>query len=171
MQKPTSVEAYLESLPEERRSALQKLRETIVAAAPEAEEGITYSMPGFLLDGHGFVSYAAFDDHYSFFPMSSKAIDAHRDELGSRVTGKGTIRLEYGRPLPTALVKKVVRTRLAEATAKRRADMTGAGRLQTLAASGVPLVHHRQQPRRRIPVPDRHARVDRRRDDPAQPAL
>ena len=51
--------------------------------------------------------------------MSSKAIDAHRDELGSRVTGKGTIRLEYGRPLPTALVKKVVRTRLAEATAKR----------------------------------------------------
>jgi uncharacterized protein YdhG (YjbR/CyaY superfamily) len=119
MQKPKSVETYLESLPEERRSALQKLRETIVAAAPEAEEGITYSMPGFLFDGHGFVSYAAFDDHYSFFPMSSKAIDAHRDELGSRVTGKGTIRLEYGRPLPTALVKKVVRTRLAEATAKR----------------------------------------------------
>ena len=64
------------------------------------------------------VSYAAFDDHYSFFPMSSKAIDAHRNELGSRVTGKGTIRLEYGRPLPTALVK-VVRTRLAEATTKR----------------------------------------------------
>ena len=48
--------------------------------------------------------------------MSSKAIDAHRDELGSHVTGKGTIRLEYGRPLPTALVKEVVRTRLAEAT-------------------------------------------------------
>ena len=89
------------------------------AAAPEAEEGITYSMPGFLLDGHGFVSYAAFDDHYSFFPMSSKAIDAHRDELGSRVTGKGAIRLEYGRRLPTAIVKRVVRTRRAEATAER----------------------------------------------------
>ena len=54
MQKPKSVEAYLESLPEERRSALQKLRETIGAAAPGAEEGITYSMPGFLFDGHGF---------------------------------------------------------------------------------------------------------------------
>jgi uncharacterized protein YdhG (YjbR/CyaY superfamily) len=77
------------------------------------------STPGFLFDGHWFVSYAAFDNHDSFFPMSSKAIDAHRDELGSHVTGKGTIRLEYGRPLPTALVKKVVRTRLAEATAKR----------------------------------------------------
>ena len=60
----------------------------------------------------------AFKDHYSFFPMSPAAIDAHRDELGSRVTGKGTISFEYGRPLPTALVKKVVRTRLAEATTK-----------------------------------------------------
>ena len=119
MEKPKSVAAYLGSLPDERRSALQRLRETIAAAAPEAEEGITYSMPGFLLDGHGFVCYAAFDDHYSFFPMSSEAIDAHRDELGSRVTGKGTIRFEYGRPLPTALVKKVVRTRLAQAAARR----------------------------------------------------
>ena len=118
MQKPKSVEAYLESLPEERRSALQKLRRRSSPRRPRRRR-ITYSMPGFLLDGRGFVSYAAFDDHYSFFPMSSKAIDAHRDELGSRVTGKGTIRLAYGRPLPTALVKKVVRTRLAEATAKR----------------------------------------------------
>jgi uncharacterized protein YdhG (YjbR/CyaY superfamily) len=51
--------------------------------------------------------------------MSTRAIDAHRDELGSRVTGKGTISFEYGRPLPTALVKKVVKTRLAEATARQ----------------------------------------------------
>jgi uncharacterized protein YdhG (YjbR/CyaY superfamily) len=119
MQKPKSVEAYFESLPDEEREPLQKLRQTIAAAAPEADEGITYSMPGFLLDGHGFVAYAAFKDHYSFFPMSSEAVERHRDELGSRVTGKGTISFEYDRPLPTALVKKVVRTRLAEATARR----------------------------------------------------
>jgi uncharacterized protein YdhG (YjbR/CyaY superfamily) len=121
MQKPASVEAYLRALSPERRSALQKLRETISVAAPDAEEGITYSMPGFLLGGKGFVAYAAFEDHYSFFPMSMRAIDAHREELGSRVTGKGTIRFEYGRRLPTALVKKVVRTRLAEAVARGRA--------------------------------------------------
>ena len=89
MQKPKSVEAYFESLPDEEREPLQKLRQTIAAAAPEADEGITYSMPGFLLDGHGFVAYAAFKDHYSFFPMSSEAVERHRDELGSRVTGKG----------------------------------------------------------------------------------
>ena len=119
MEKPKSVAAYFKSLTEEQRSALQKLRETIAAAAPEAEEGITYSMPGFTLGGHGLVAYAAFKDHYSFFPMSAEAVEAHRDELGSRVTGKGTISFEYGRSLPTGLVKKVVRTRLAEATARQ----------------------------------------------------
>jgi uncharacterized protein YdhG (YjbR/CyaY superfamily) len=119
MEKPKSVQAYFASLPKDQRSPLQKLRETIATAAPDAEEGITYSMPGFLLGGKGFVAYAAFKDHYSFFPMSTRAIDAHRDELGSRVTGKGTISFEYGRPLPSALVRKVVKTRLAEATARQ----------------------------------------------------
>jgi uncharacterized protein YdhG (YjbR/CyaY superfamily) len=119
MEKPKSVQAYFASLPKDQRSPLQKLRETIATSAPDAEEGITYSMPGFLLGGKGFVAYAAFKDHYSFFPMSTRAIDAHRDELGSRVTGKGTISFEYGRPLPTALVKKVVKTRLAEAIARQ----------------------------------------------------
>jgi len=118
MEKPKSVGAYLKSLPADQRAAVQRLRETIAAAAPEADEGVTYGMPGFLLDGHGFVAYAAFKDHYSLFPMSSRAVDVHRDELGERVTGKGTIRFEYDTPLPKALVKKVVRTRLAEAAAR-----------------------------------------------------
>ena len=120
MEKPKSVEAYFRSLPQEQRAPLQKLRETIAAAAPEADEGITYSMPGFLLGGRGFVAYAAFKDHYSLFPMSTRAIQDHRDELGERVTGKGTIRFEYGERFPVQLVKKVVRTRLAEAEARRR---------------------------------------------------
>jgi uncharacterized protein YdhG (YjbR/CyaY superfamily) len=121
MEKPASVDAYLKSLTPDQRSAVEKLRATIAAAAPDLEEGITYSMPGFLLGGKGIVAYAAFKDHYSFFPMSTRAINAHRDELGVRVTGKGTISFEYGKPLPTSLVKKVVRTRLAEALATRPA--------------------------------------------------
>src|SRR3970040_82877 len=112
MEEPKSVQAYFAALAKEQRTPLQKLRETIATAAPDAEEGITYSMPGFLLGGKGFVAYAAFKDHYSLFPMSTRAIDDHRDELGSRVTGKGTISFAYGRRLPTALVKKVVKTRL-----------------------------------------------------------
>jgi uncharacterized protein YdhG (YjbR/CyaY superfamily) len=120
MEKPTSVEAYFASLDQDRRAPLQKLRETIAAAAPGAEEGITYGMPGFLLDGRGLVGYMAFERHYSFFPMSPAAIDAHRDELGDLVTGKGTISFEYGRRLPVKLVEAVVKTRLAEISAKRR---------------------------------------------------
>ena len=120
MEKPKSVKAYFRSLPDEQRAPLQKLRDTIAAAAPEAEEGITYSMPGFLLGGKGFVGYMAFKDHYSFFPMSPQAIEAHRDELGDRITGKGTISFAYGERLPVNIVKKVVKTRLAEVGAKRK---------------------------------------------------
>ncbi|HSJ51919.1 MAG TPA: DUF1801 domain-containing protein [Actinomycetota bacterium] len=119
MEKPKSVESYLEGLSEREHTALQKLREAIASAAPEAEEGITYSMPGFLLGGKGFVGYMAFKDHYSFFPMSSEVVEAHREELGDHVTGKGTISFAYGERLPVSLVKKVVKARLAQATAKR----------------------------------------------------
>ena len=119
MEQPRSVAAYFKKLPLEQREPLQKLRDTIAASAPDAEEGTTYGMPGFLLGGKGFVAYAAFKDHYSFFPMSGRAVEVHKKELGERVTGKGTIRFEYGERFPAALVKKVVRTRLAEAEARR----------------------------------------------------
>ena len=116
--RPTSVEAYFASLEPERRAPIQKLRETIAAAAPRAEEGITYGMPGFLVQGRGLVGYMAFDRHYSLFPMSAAVVDAHRDELGDLVTGKGTISFAYGRRLPVKLVRKVVKARLAEVSGK-----------------------------------------------------
>ena len=118
MDKPKSVEAYFASLESTRRVPLQRLRETIAAAAPRAEEGITYGMPGFLIHGRGLVGYMAFDRHYSLFPMSPATVDSHREELGDHVTGKGTISFAYGRRLPVTLVKKVVKTRLAEVSGK-----------------------------------------------------
>lgn len=120
MEKPESVEAYFKGLGDEERSALQKLRETVAAAAPEAEEGIVYGMPGFRLGGKGLVGYSAFKDHYSFFPMGGSAIEPHRDQLGDHVTGKGTISFSYEERLPVTLIKKIVKTRLAEVTAKRK---------------------------------------------------
>ena len=119
MEKPTSVASYFRKLPPEHRAPLQKLRETIAAAAPEAEEGITYSMPGFLLNGKGLVAYAAFKDHYSLFPMGTSAIEDYRDELGDHVTGKGTISFHYGERLPVGIVKKIVRRRFADASSRR----------------------------------------------------
>lgn len=118
MEKFETVAAYFRSLPREQREPLRKLRDTIAAAAPEAEEGITYSMPGFLLGGKGFVAYAAFKDHYSFFPMGTSAIEDYKDELGDHLTGKGTISFRYGERLPVTLVKKIVRKRLAQATTR-----------------------------------------------------
>lgn len=120
MEKPKSVEGYFAGLSEEHRAALQKLRETIAATVPEAEEAVVYSMPGFRLHGKSFVGYMCFKDHYSFFPMSSAVVEAFHDELGDHVTGKGTISFAYGERLPVGLVKKVVKARLAEVAAKSR---------------------------------------------------
>jgi uncharacterized protein YdhG (YjbR/CyaY superfamily) len=117
--KPTSVAAYLKSVDREQRAALEKLRQAIASAVPEAEEGIAWSMPAFKLRGKALVCYAAFKDHYSFFAMSTAAIDLHRDALGDRVTGKGTIAFGYDERLPVTLVKKIVRTRAAEVEAGR----------------------------------------------------
>ena len=119
MEKVTSVEEFFRGLSGEPKAALQKLRETIASAAPQAEEGVTYGMPGFLVGGKGLVGYMAFMDHYSLFPMGQEAIEAHREELGDLVTGKGTISFPYGIRLPVTLVKKVVKTRLEQLTATR----------------------------------------------------
>jgi uncharacterized protein YdhG (YjbR/CyaY superfamily) len=120
MERPASVEAYLDSLTPEQRAALDKLRDAIRAAAPDATEGISYSMAAFKQEGKGLVCYAAFKDHYSLFPMSTQVIADHADELGARATGKGTIRFAYDKRLPVALVKKIVKARLAEAEGRKR---------------------------------------------------
>ena len=118
MQKPTSVKQYLSWQNTEQRAALDRLREVIASAAPDATEGISYSMPAFLLGGKGLVCYAAFKDHYSLFPMSGAVVEQHAAELGERVTGKGTIQFRYDERLPVGLVKKIVKARVRELKAK-----------------------------------------------------
>jgi uncharacterized protein YdhG (YjbR/CyaY superfamily) len=120
MQKPTSVAQYLSWQNAEQRASLDRLREVIAAAAPDATEGISYSMPAFLLGGKGLVCYAAFKDHYSLFPMSGAVVEQHAAELGERVTGKGTIQFRYDERLPVGLVRKIVKTRVAELKAKQK---------------------------------------------------
>jgi uncharacterized protein YdhG (YjbR/CyaY superfamily) len=120
--KPVSVDAYFASLRPDARSALEKLRETIRAAAPGGVDAIAWSMPGVKLDGKGVVTYAAFKDHYSFFPMSLAVMERFEDAIAPYATGKGTIRFEYGARLPVGLVKKMVTARVAEVEAKRKRD-------------------------------------------------
>jgi uncharacterized protein YdhG (YjbR/CyaY superfamily) len=111
---PTSVDDYLAALPEAPRAALEKLRETIKAAAPEATESISYHMPTFKFDGRFLVSYAAFKDHCSLFPASQAVMEAHGEQLKSYFSGKGTLRFTADEPIPPALVKKIVTTRIEE---------------------------------------------------------
>ncbi|MGZ8630901.1 MAG: iron chaperone [Actinomycetota bacterium] len=117
---PTSVEEYLAGIPDGSRAALEELRETIKAAAPEATETISYQMPAFKDHGRFLVSYAAYKDHCSLFPASDAVRDACGDELQPYFSGKGTIRFEADKPLPAALVEKIVKVRLEENAAVRR---------------------------------------------------
>jgi uncharacterized protein YdhG (YjbR/CyaY superfamily) len=102
---------YLARVPEDKRAALQKLRQTIKSIVPDAIEVISYQIPTFKHDGRMLVSYAAFAEHCSFFPGAGP-IDIHQKELRSFQTSKGTIRFTPTRPLSAALVKKLVKTRM-----------------------------------------------------------
>jgi uncharacterized protein YdhG (YjbR/CyaY superfamily) len=120
MAAPTSVEEYLAALPDEPRAALEKLRKAIKAAAPEATETISYQMPAFKAHGRFVVWYAAFTDHCSLFPASQAVMEAHGEALKPYFSGKGTLRFRSDQPIPAALVKKIVKTRIEENAASGR---------------------------------------------------
>jgi uncharacterized protein YdhG (YjbR/CyaY superfamily) len=107
-----TVDDYLKTLPEDVRSVLDKLRTTIKSMAPRAEEVISYGMPGYKYHGM-LVYFAAFKNHCSFFPGSSRIIKMY-DELKEYKTSKGTIQFTIDKPLPVSLVKKIVKARMRE---------------------------------------------------------
>lgn len=117
---PASVEEYMAAIPPDYREALEKLRRQIRAAAPDATETISYQMPAFRDRDRLLVSYAAFKDHCSLFPMSGKVIADNEKELAPYATGKGTLQFHVDDPLPAGLVKKIVEARLAENAERRR---------------------------------------------------
>lgn len=112
--KPATIDEYLAALSDEQRAALEKLRKAIKAAAPIAEECISYSLPAFRLKRKMLVAFGARANHCAFYPMSSLTIAAHQEELKAYDTSKGTIRFPADKPLPAALVRKLVKARIAE---------------------------------------------------------
>lgn len=114
-----TIQGYLNALPRDTRAALEKLRAAIKAAAPGAEEVISYQMPAFRYKGRLLVSFAAFKDHCSFFPMSSRVLDTFEAAIKGRVS-KGTIHFPVDAPLSAALVRKVVKARIREIEEKRK---------------------------------------------------
>lgn len=118
--KVETINEYLAPLSKEQRATLGKLRQDIKAAAPKAEECISYQIPGFRLNGKLLVSFGAAKKHCAFYP-GAYPIKALKDELKNYDTSKGTIRFPINEPLPAALVRKIVKLRIAENVEKQAA--------------------------------------------------
>ena len=117
---PKDIDEYLAGTPEPARTTLKKMRAVIRSIVPkETTETISYGMPAFKYKG-ALVWFAAFADHCSFFPGNSSLIATFQNELKGFETSKGTIRFPMDKPLSTALLKKMVKARIADNDRKKK---------------------------------------------------
>ena len=107
------ADAYLAKLSADKRATLEKVRQAIRAAAPGAEEGLSYGMPVFI-QGKPIAGYSASAEHCSYFPMSGAITAQFEDELANYEVSKGGFRFPIGKPPPAPLIRKLVKARLAE---------------------------------------------------------
>jgi len=108
------VDEYLANLDEPKRTTLEQLRQTIRTIVPEAEESISYGMPAYRLRGKVIAGFAAFKNHLSYLPHSGSVFDEIPDDVAGYVTSKGALQFPIDRPLPKALVKKLIAIRLRQ---------------------------------------------------------
>lgn len=115
----TDIDAYIGSFPADVQAILKKIRATIGKAAPEAEEAIGYRIPTFVLNGN-LVHYAAFKNHIGFYP-APRGIVKLKNELSMYESGKGSVRFPLDRPIPYALISRIVKYRVKQNSAKAKA--------------------------------------------------
>ncbi|HSQ34781.1 MAG TPA: DUF1801 domain-containing protein [Candidatus Binatia bacterium] len=115
-----TIDAYITTFPKEVQTMLNELRNAINAVAPDAGETIRYGIPTFTLNGN-LVHFAAYKKHIGFYPTSS-GIRAFKKELSPYKTSRGTVQFPIDKPLPLALIKKIVRFRVAENLEKHKTD-------------------------------------------------
>lgn len=119
--KPKTIDEYLAGVNDEQRAALQKLRKTINTIVPNAEECISYGVAAFRLDGQPIAGFGASANHCTYFPMSGATVAALKTDLKDYETSKGAIRFPVDQSLPVALVRKLIKTRIAENTVRLKA--------------------------------------------------
>jgi len=122
MSAPATIDEYIAGLPEDRRAAIEAIRETVRSAAPDAVETIAYQMPAFRTQSGKFlVSFAAYRRHVSLFPASHSVMTALGADLTPFVASKATIQFPANRPIPLDLVRRVTEVRVTELDAGERA--------------------------------------------------
>lgn len=119
--KPTTINAYLATVPSERRSALEALRKTIRNTVPNAEECISYGIPAFRLGDAVIAGFSKTKKGYSYFPFSGSTLKTLAAELSEYGGTKSSLHFAPEQPLPTSLVRKLVKTRIAETKTPKRA--------------------------------------------------
>ncbi len=109
----TSIDEYIATFPEEVQKILEEVRATIKAAAPAAEEKISYQIPTFTLNGKGLISFAGWKKHIAMYPIPS-GTEAFNKEISKYIAGKGTLKFPLDKPLPLKLISKMVKYRVAD---------------------------------------------------------
>jgi uncharacterized protein YdhG (YjbR/CyaY superfamily) len=122
-EEPKNIDEYIAGFPQDIRETLEKIRETVKAAAPEAGEKISYQIPTFTLKGN-LIHFAAYKTHIGFYPTSS-GIENFQKELSIYDCAKGTVRFPIGKPVPLELITRIVQFRVSENLAKAKAKETG----------------------------------------------
>jgi uncharacterized protein YdhG (YjbR/CyaY superfamily) len=111
---PKTVAAYIAAAPKVQRTALEKLRKTIKAAAPKATEGLSYGIVGFKQNGKYVAYFGSWKAHIALYGLGGSVVGAHAVELKPYVQSKGTIQFPVDEPIPYGLVTKLVKARVAE---------------------------------------------------------
>ena len=109
------IDDYLRAVEEPKRTTLQALRRTILDVIPDAEQGISYGMPAFRVQGKTVAGFAAFKDHLSYLPHSGTVLGQLADDLVGYTMTKGSLHFTVDRPLPQAVVRRLIAVRLSEA--------------------------------------------------------
>lgn len=112
--KPATIDEYLATVRGEKRAALDKLRKTIRTVVPKAEEGISYGIPAFRLDGNIVAGFAATAKGCSYFPFSGSTLGTLADELEDYEMTESSLHFDPAEPLPATLVRKLIKARVAE---------------------------------------------------------
>ena len=126
--KPKNIDGYIASAPKESKAKLLELRKLLKSLAPKAEEGISYGMPAYKLDGKNLVCFAGYKHHIGFYPMSGSFLSAYQKDLKNYVTSKGAVQFPLEKPLPIGLIKKLLKGKMKEIQSGKEVAETKKGR-------------------------------------------